>query len=223
MDLINKKLVLSIVGIIVAGAIGVGGYFFYQSKALAAPVAEAICEDGYITIAMEPESKSDKSAWAIRVDDKKNPWNQNELQQGDISVDDFKRNIFEQKATFGASYNWWVHSVNEKGKWSPLVGGPVICPVEKPSETKSNYQAPVMSLSWKAVTGAVKYAIRVDNTENTFTPEAPQKGDVLSDNVTTNAFQFNAEPNKSYTWWVHAIDKQGIWSTMSTWTTVVTR
>ncbi len=221
MDLINKKMIFTVLGIIVAGAIGVSGYFFYQSQALAAPVAEAVCEDGYIIITMEPTPQH--ATWAIRIDDKKNSWNQNELAQGDISVDNYKRNTFEQKATFGGSYNWWVHSVTEKGKWSALTGGPVVCSIEKPVETKSVYQAPVMTLTWKPVPGAVKYAIRIDNTENPFSPEDPQKGDVLSDKVTTNAFQFNAEPGKTYIWWVHAIDKNGVWSSMSTWTKAESR
>lgn len=216
MNFIDKKMLFSFAGLVAAGAIAVGGYFWYQSQALAAPQVEATCEEGYITLAMEPTDKD--IVWAIRLDDKKNAWNQNDLQDGDISVDNFKRNTFEQKATFGGSYNWWVHAVNDKGKWSESVGGPIICPLEKPTETKSSYQAQTMTLTWKSVPGAVTYAVRVDNTENPFTPDDPQKGDVIADNVKTNSFQFKAEPNKTYTWWVHAIDKNGIWSSMSTWT-----
>lgn len=221
MNFIDKKVVFSLLGLFVAAGVGVAGYFWYQSQALAAPVVEASCEEGYITLVMEPQAEN--TVWAIRVDDKKNGWNQSDLLDGDISVDNYKRNTFEQKATFGGSYNWWVHAVNDQGKWSASTGGPIICPLEKPTETKSAYQAPVMTLTWKQVPGAVKYAVRVDNTENPFTPEDPQDGDVLSDDVKTNAFQFNAEPNKTYIWWVHAIDKNGVWSSMSTWAKAQTK
>lgn len=184
---------------------------FSSVKASAAgPTASATCSTGQLVITLTPPAKHDH--WAIRVDDTSNSFQPTKMRPGDVLIDNYKQNVFQMQGQTQELYNWWIHSVTKDGVWSDAAGGTIRCPLRKPVALEGSYSAPYVTLQWKAVEGAVRYGIRVDNTANIWNPESMQDGDHLLNNLTETQFRFKASPGRKIVWWVHAIDKYGVWT-----------
>lgn len=65
-----------------------------------------------------------------------------------------------------------------------------------------------LTFSWNAVSGAARYAIRIDDKINGWIGSAPLDGDTVGD-VYTTSYQRAAIVGHEYHWWVHAVDASG--------------
>jgi len=114
------------------------------------------------------------------------------------------------------------------GSWSEAKGGSVNCPLKYPMYLTAKYEYPYLTLSWRAVDGAVRYAIRIDDavrSPGVFSPIPfdADKGDRLNDNLPTNSYTFKVGRERQFSFWVHAIDKYGVWSNSSKWAYITTK
>jgi hypothetical protein len=169
---------------------------------------------------MTPPSGHDH--WAIRIDDKSNSFQPTDMRPGDVLIDNYTTNSFTVKGQSGEQYNWWVHSVAKDGTWSEPTGGVLNCAPKAPVGLNATYNSPYVTLTWNPVPGAVRYAIRVDNTATPWDPNNMQDGDHLRNYQTETKFVFKASPDRKIVWWIHAIDKYGVWSDAS-WDNIVTK
>jgi len=206
--------------IVSASVLALIGSLFPATTLAAGPVASATCKDTQITITMQ--APANHSHFAIRIDDRSNSYQPTDMRPGDVLIDNHASNTFTVKGQAGELYNWWIHSIARDGTWSEATGGTISCSPKKPVNLRGTYNYPVVTISWNPVPNAVRYAIRVDNTVNPWTPDAMQEGDHLRNNHTETTFTHRAARDRKVVFWVHAIDKYGNWSEAS-WGHVYTK
>ena len=88
-----------------------------------------------------------------------------------------------------------------------------------------NITAGTRNITWNAVSGITKYALRVDDLTNgwTGTCSSVNPGDVCNNNVTGTSYSYNFIAGHSYHIWVHAIAACGVYSAAAeTYTNIYT-
>lgn len=190
------------------------------------PLPNSSCVDGVLKIYINPQGVSGKTA--VRVDNRSNGWGGDIPLPGDVVNNNFTGSAYVMTATVGLGYSWWIHTIDDKGVYSAAKGGDVYCFVHAPINTTQRYEYPYLTLSWQPVKGAVRYAIRVDDVERSPAayeplPFDPEKGDRLDNNITTTSFRFKVGRDRKFTWWVHAVDQNGQYSTASRLMTIRTQ
>lgn len=73
-----------------------------------------------------------------------------------------------------------------------------------------------LQVSWKPVSGAIGYAVRIDQDPDTWGGDSVNEGDTVDNEKLKgeNATSLSriAEYEKTYTWWVHSINADGVYS-----------
>ena len=190
------------------------------------PLPNAKCVDGVLTIYLRPQGTSGRTA--VRLDNLSNGWGGDTVLQGDVVNNNVTNSAYILNgASIGTAYGWWFHTVDSTGKYGPAQSGNVYCSVHSPINTAQSYTYPNLTLSWQPVTGAVRYAIRIDDVELSPTvykpiPFSAAIGDRANDSITTTSFTFSTPRNRKFTWWVYAIDKNGVYSAPSRTLTIRT-
>ncbi len=89
-------------------------------------------------------------------------------------------------------------------------------PPAKPTQLQPQDPVPAgtVRLMWQAASGAVKYAVRVDDTTNPWNGNcnSPNPGDICNNNVTGTHFDFTAQPGRTYSFWIHSLNACGHYS-----------
>lgn len=100
-------------------------------------------------------------------------------------------------------------------------GGCVIPPTPTPAPLPAptlngscSAEGITISYSWTAITGAVRYAIRIDDRANGWDATTPLTGDTINNNV-TSPYPRGSTPGATYDAWVHAVDSRGVYSDAS--------
>jgi hypothetical protein len=127
----------------------------------------------------------------------------------------YTENVYGRNVVRGNGYNYFVYSVSTNGKFSEGIGGNAYCPLKEPLYLESSYADGIMTLRWRPVEGAVAYAVRVDNTSNGWNLDNVLPGDWRNDFVQGAEYRFPIGLNQQVRWWVHAIDKNNVWSKSS--------
>lgn len=182
----------------------------FSRNAWAAELPEASCGDSKLIISNLPE---DDRRVSVRINDKANGWNLENPFPGDfadtISSD-------KGKYTFSAqdkhTYDWWVHIENADGTFGSAIGGAVYCGAAAPENLKASCRDNQLSISWNKVSSADHYAIRVDDTSNTWDDKKLQTGDRADNSVKDPKYTLQATTGHGYNVWVHAVDAKGIFS-----------
>lgn len=182
------------------------------------PLPNSSCINGLLKIYMNPQGVS--SRHAVRIDNRSNGWNGIPPLPGDIVMNSVNGSAFVREMGVGNGFGWWIHDVDAKERYSPARGGEVYCGPSKPTGLRTSYDHPSLTLSWEPVEGAVRYAIRVDDktiSPGGYDPKNPAADDKMNDNLKTNSFTFGIGRNRNITFWVHAVDKNGVFSPSSEW------
>jgi len=172
----------------------------------------ATCTDGSVNLSFPP-LPAGSTSWAIRIDNvTKNGWAGNTPNAGDAVVNNFTGSTYSFKTGTGSDVTWWVHSISSTGVYSGPTIGQLYCPLSTPSQLSYSADGRTVTLRWANLTGATKYAIRVDDTTNGWDPNNLADGDHLRNDLTDNSYTFTADPGHKIVWWVHGIDSKGRYS-----------
>lgn len=183
------------------------------------PLPNAECVDGRLVLYLNPQGVSKNVA--VRVDNTSNGWGGDKPLAGDVVNNNVRNSAFvKADAEVGQKYVYWVHYIDSKGTYGPAIAGEIYCIAHSPVETTQVYEYPYLTLSWKPVKGAVRYGIRIDDTERSPyvyfpTPFKAEVGDRIEDNVQGTSYRFKVGEDRKFTWWVHAVDKNGVFSESS--------
>lgn len=74
-----------------------------------------------------------------------------------------------------------------------------------------------LSYSWDSITGAVRYAIRIDDWANGWNDTIALTGDTIENNLPTTPTSYSrtSNPGATYDAWAHAVDSRGVYSNAS--------
>lgn len=175
------------------------------------PLPNSYCYNGNFKIYINPKGVSGNTH--VRIDNLSNPWNPQSPQPGDVVLDNFKGSAYVGEGEVGQEYSWWIHTSDGKGNFAPAKGGRVFCRIGQPQDLKTSYDYPYVKISWAPVKGAVRYAVRVDNQITPWNPENMEDGDHKRESLKENEMLFKAARGRKISWWVHAVDKWGNYST----------
>lgn len=187
--------------------------FFFrpgQQETVALSASKANCENGILTIQFEA-IKDGENVWVYHIDDKRNGWNERSPNEGDIKGTSSVAAVTVD-VTPGHTYGWWAHQRLKNKSFSKPTGGVVYCQLSSPANLSSSRDGSVRRFTWAPVPGAVRYAVRIDNTANGWNDEVMNEGDVSRNSLTETMIEIPYEEGKSYNWWVHAVDEKGIYS-----------
>ncbi|CAN5124838.1 hypothetical protein BH09PAT1_BH09PAT1_5250 [soil metagenome] len=171
----------------------------------------ASCTNGTVNLSF-PALPSEAASWAIRIDNTINGWGGDAPLAGDAVVNGYTGNSYSFKTNQGQDVTWWVHSISSTGVYSDPTIGQMYCAMSTPSTLSYSHDGSNYTLRWSNVTGAVKYAIRVDDTTNGWNATNLADGDHLRNDLTDNSYTFKPNPGHKIVWWVHAIDSKGRYS-----------
>jgi hypothetical protein len=171
---------------------------------------KASCGDASFVINNLPQ---DERKVAVRVNDKANGWNLEKPLKGDfadkITPQDGE---FHFKAVDGHTYSWWVHIENADGTFGSAIGGDTYCGAAAPTTLSATCKDESLSLTWKKVSSAERYAVRIDDTRNTWDVKNTLPGDTAEDYIKGTKFSKKAQAGHGYNVWIHAVDKDGVFS-----------
>ncbi len=123
----------------------------------------------------------------------------------------------------GQTYYFWVHGMKGEGQYgeaeqkSIVCGGPVQtlscngnnCPA--PSSVSASCSNGTLAVNWGNVTGASQYALRIDNTSDSFSNSCQSRtssGDSCL-NVNGTSYSYSNAPSGNYDIWIHSIAGDG--------------
>lgn len=196
----------------ITGLMGVG--FLMSEKTQAqGPQVSADCSTGRFILKMIPPQNH--AYWAIRVHRQDKAFDPNIQNNENFKYNKYRENIYGRNVVRGNGYNWWVQSISTTGVWSEGRGGNVYCALKEPMYLSASYKYPNLTIHWRAVEGAVRYAVRVDDRSNGWSQSNMKPGDWMNDSVMTNSYTVPVARNKKISYWVYAIDKNGVWSKSS--------
>ena len=211
MHFLNKKTVLSLV---LTGFVCLS--ILPGTAHAAAPKASAVCTSGgRFELNMTP--LSNQKYWALRAHDHEKAFVPQNQGDSNFMYNKLTDTTYVRNITVGKGYWWWIYSISDTGVWSEATVGYVHCPLKEPIYLEQSYdkEKKTLNLSWRAVEGAVKYGIRVDNLRNSWNPDQMRSGDIKEDGVTSASYSFRIQDDQEVYWWVYAIDKYGQWSDSS--------
>lgn len=81
-----------------------------------------------------------------------------------------------------------------------------------PPESNCSADGQTLSYSWNSITGAVRYAIRINDWANGWDDINPLTGDTIDNNVAATSYSRSSTPGATYDAWVHAVDDRGVYS-----------
>lgn len=195
---------------LIIGTLFCTSLFIPSTSVEAATQPKASCGDGNFTITNLPE---DGRKVAIRFNDKANGWNLEKPLKGDFADKIAPRDgKFSTKATGGHTYDWWIHIENADGSFGSAIGGAIYCGAGAPATISASCRNNEITLSWKKVSSADHYAVRIDDAENAWDEKELQAGDTVRNNVKETKFASTAQIGHGYNVWVHAVDARGIFS-----------
>jgi hypothetical protein len=94
--------------------------------------------------------------------------------------------------------------LDEPGNWQAICGA------------TTNASKPIgIRVSWNAVTGAARYAVRIDEDAPSWEGDNPSPGDTVDNTLTTTSYVRQAKPGAVYQWWVHSVNKDGVYSKLT--------
>jgi hypothetical protein len=176
----------------------------------AASQPKAACGDASLVISNLPE---DERKVAVRINDKANGWNLEKPFKGDFADKITPREgkyIF--KAVDGHTYSWWVHVENADGTYGSAIGGDTYCGAAAPASLTASCKNNSIALSWKKAAAAERYAVRIDDTVNPWEVKSVLEGDKADNSVNGTKYTTAAQSGHGYNVWVHAVDKDGVFS-----------
>jgi len=114
----------------------------------------------------------------------------------------------------GTTYYWRIVNLKDTYNWLDT-GNQCLTstamsfstPLAAPTGLTVTCGSPTL-LKWNAVTGATKYAIRINDLTNGWVGDcslAQNTGDVCNDNISGTTYSFTTTPGHTYSWWVHAV------------------
>lgn len=176
----------------------------------AADTPTATCGDTSLVITNLPQ---DDRKVAIRINDKGNGWDLEKPFPGDkAEIITPKDGKYTFKATGKHTYDWWVHIENADGTYGSAIGSAVYCGAQAPTDLKATCRDSKLTLTWKKVSSADQYAVRVDDAVNPWNEKTAQAGDKSDNSVKSTTYTTTAVTGHGYNVWVHAIDPNGIFS-----------
>jgi hypothetical protein len=185
-------------------------FFSMVTPVFAVAQPKASCGDAAFVIANLPQ---DGRRVAVRIDDKANGWDLENPVKGDVATLVTPRDgRFSFKAINEHTYSWWVHLENADGTFGRAYGGETYCGAAIPASFSASCKDDKISLTWKKVASAERYAVRIDDTQNSWDPKNVLPGDTAVDTVTGTKFSTAATVGHGYNIWIHAVDTKGIFS-----------
>jgi hypothetical protein len=188
-----------------------GAFFMHPVMPVeAATQPKAVCGDAAFSIHNLPQ---DERKVAIRINDKANDWNLEKPLTGDFAnIITPRGSKFSFKATNGHTYSWWVHIENPDGTYGKAIGGETYCGAATPSSFTASCKDKEISLNWKKESSADHYAIRIDDSQNSWDEKDVLPGDTVENSVKEPKYKTEAQSGHGYNIWIHAVDKYGIFS-----------
>lgn len=184
----------------------------------AGPVVTSDCSTGRFILTMTPPVNH--AYWELSVHDKNVPFDPTVQNVQNFKYKKYMENTYGRNVPRGHGYHWFVQSVSITKAKSEVTEGMSYCALKEPMYLESGYDFPNLTLSWRPVEGAVRYAVSVDNMSNGWNPSSPLPGDILRENLTAPFLTFSVARDQKLVWRVFAIDKEGVWSDSSVLKTV---
>lgn len=80
----------------------------------------------------------------------------------------------------------------------------------------TNAQKPFgIKVSWNAVQGAARYAVRIDEDAPSWEGDTPSPGDTVANEVKETVYVREAKAGAIYQWWVHTVNASGVYSKLT--------
>ena len=70
-------------------------------------------------------------------------------------------------------------------------------------------------VSWDTVSGASRYAVRIDEDAPSWEGDTPSPGDTVENNASGSAYVRVAKAGAVYQWWVHSVNVSGVYSALT--------
>lgn len=154
--------------------------------------------------------------------------------QSIVDTNDYAGSVLTLSVTPGNKYWYFIKTITKDGQSSytnPPYGTLISCPLSSPENLSSSYKDSYLALSWRPVKGAVRYAIRIDDTANAWNGPAddyisvsslydnnlfnealrgfpPYEGDYVSNSITETHFRIKAPSNHKIVWRVYAVSEE---------------